>query len=363
MTMTPKERMLAALNLEKPDRLPATIHQWQPFHLKNYMGGKSDIEAFREVGLDAAITRFPWTTRESRDWRVMSKELDLGEYVLIEYVIETPEGVLTYKEGRNEITSWVIEHMIKNDDDIYLIKKYRPIPVLDKKQIEKDYDELGDSGILRSFVIGTQGGCWQDACVLYGTEPMIFAAYDKPEWVHEFLNILLDQKLAYIEESLKGAKLDLIETGGGASSNNVISPKIHEEFCLPYDKKIHDALRSVGHKSVYHTCGGMTKILDLILKNGCDASETLSPVGVGGDITDPEVVVEKFSGKLAMIGGLDQFGILTDGSEDDIRKEVRRLFETFGKSGGYILCASDHFFHAPKENLIALAKAAGECVY
>jgi len=26
------------------------------YYLKNFMGGKSDIDAFREVGLDAAIT-------------------------------------------------------------------------------------------------------------------------------------------------------------------------------------------------------------------------------------------------------------------------------------------------------------------
>ena len=37
--MTSKERMLRALALEKPDRLPATIHQWQQYHLDKYMGG------------------------------------------------------------------------------------------------------------------------------------------------------------------------------------------------------------------------------------------------------------------------------------------------------------------------------------
>lgn len=361
--MTSKERMMTALNLGKPDRLPATLHQWQPFHLKYYMGGKTDIEAFKEVGLDAAITRFPALERTSPDWRFSASEKQVEDYKLVDCTIETPEGSLTYQYGYNEITTWTTQHMIKRDEDIYLIKKYRPIPLLDRKQLEKDYDEVGDHGIIRTFVIGNQGGCWQDACCLYGTEEMIFATYDKPEWVHEFLGILLEQKLAFIEESLKGARADLIETGGGASSNNVISPGLHEEFCMPYDRKTHDALKSIGFPSVYHTCGGMTKILDLILKNGCTASETLSPVGVGGDITDPAVVFDKFTGKLCMVGGLDQFGVLTDGTAEEIRKEVRRLFEAFGRNGGYILSASDHFFHTPKENLIAYANAARECVY
>ncbi|MBC7958639.1 MAG: hypothetical protein H7X94_02125, partial [Vallitaleaceae bacterium] len=97
--------------------------------------------------------------------------------------------------------------------------------------------------------------------------------------------------------------------------------------------------------------------------NGCDASETLSPIGVGGDIISAEPIIEKFSGKIAMIGGLDQSNILTNGSAGDIHKEVHRLFEGFGKNGGYIMSASDHFFHTPKENLIAFASAAKECVY
>ena len=35
------------------------------------------------------------------------------------------------------------------------------------------------------------------------------------------------------ERELAGARFDLIETGGGAASSTVISPKIFEEFVLP----------------------------------------------------------------------------------------------------------------------------------
>jgi len=39
------------------------------------------------------------------------------------------------------------------------------------------------------------------------------------------------------------------------------------------------------------------------------------------------------------------------------------MFEAYGKSGGYIMSASDHFFKIPKENLIAYAEEAKKCVY
>jgi uroporphyrinogen-III decarboxylase len=107
----------------------------------------------------------------------------------------------------------------------------------------------------------------------------------------------------------------------------------------------------------------MMHILDLIVQNGTDASETLAPPGVGGNITEPDKVRAVFGGKVAMIGGMDQFNILSAGTPEEIWRETERLFEGFGADGGYICSASDHFFETPVENLKAFAAAAKECVY
>lgn len=363
--MTPKERMLTALNLGKPDRVPATTLDLMPYWLKNEMGGMNSLDSFKRLGLDASV-HGPWAydmNLSTTEWKVSADKKNEGSEAITNYTFDTPKGSLSLSQVVNKDTGWVKKYMIENDEDIKLLK-YRAIPKYNKKVFESLYDELGDYGILRTGgTFGFQEGCWQDACELHGTEKMIMATYDKPEWVHEFLGILLEQKLKFIEESMPGLKVDLVLMGGGASSNTVISPAIHEEFCLPYDKEMNQAIKSYGHKIVYHTCGGMTKILDYILANGCDASESLSPANGGGDITDTKVVFDKFSGKLAMIGGLDQINLLNNGTPRDIRKEVFRLFEGYGKNGGYIMMACDHFFQAPKENLIAFASAAKECVY
>jgi uroporphyrinogen-III decarboxylase len=364
--MTSKERMLLAMGREKPDRLPVTIHQWQQYHLKNYMGGMTDIEANRAVGLDASINYFETIKDSSPLWKVSSYQTRQGEYTVTHYSVETPEGTLTTSEGANAMTTWVTEHLIKNMEDIRLLEKYRPIPVFDREGAFKTHEELKDDGILRTFLCGKQGGCWQDACELYGVENLIYATYDEPEWVHEFLTVLLREKLRYIDKNLKGLPFDLIETGGGAASNTVISPDIHREFCLPYDQRLHDALHGLGYKVVYHTCGGMTKILDSIVNNNCDVSETLSPAAVGGDIlTDADgIAVRKtLHPHVGMIGGMDQINLLGKGTKGEIERETLRLFNVFGKEGGYILSASDHFFDAPRENLAYFAAAAKECRY
>ena len=52
-----------------------------------------------------------------------------------------------------------------------------------------------------------------------------------------------------------------------------------------------------------------------------------------------------------------------EGTPQEIRREVNRLFAGFGNDGGYICSAADHFFEAPVANLQAFAAAAQECRY
>ena len=373
--MTSKERMLIALRRGKPDRLPVTIHQWQQYHLNKYMNGMDCLEAFKATGMDAAVQYFEamgqfWIPNAEQYvvstpvWREEVSVVDPNPLErILHYRIITPEGELTYKTGGNLTTIWITEYLIKRHEDVELIDKYMPVATLDKKKVAAEYDRVGDAGILRGFVWGDQAGCWQHACCLMDVNQLIMETVDNPDWVHRLLRVLLDKKLRFIEESLAGAKFDVIETGGGAASDTLISPKLHREFCLPYDREIHRALHGVGHISSYHTCGGMMNILDLIVQNETDASETLTPPGAGGNITEPQKVREAYSGKVAMIGGMDQFNVLTQGTAEQIRAEVRRLFQGFGKNGGYIMSASDHFFKTPVENLHVYAGTAKECTY
>jgi uroporphyrinogen-III decarboxylase len=161
---------------------------------------------------------------------------------------------------------------------------------------------------------------------------------------------------------MKGAKFDLVETGGGAGSSTVISPSLHRGFCTPYDVKMHDALHDLGFTVVYHTCGGTRGIEELIVANHADASETLAPLSIGGN-QEPWDLKRKLAGRLAMIGGVDQFNVLTTGPPAKIRETVHTLFEKVGPDGGYICSPCDHFFDTPPANIQIMADAARECTY
>jgi uroporphyrinogen decarboxylase len=175
------------------------------------------------------------------------------------------------------------------------------------------------------------------------------------------MGILLEKKLKFVE-SMQGAKFDLVETGGGSASSSVISPALHKEYCLPYDRQLHEALHALGFKVTYHTCGGPRGIEEFILANGADVSETLAPPTIGGN-QEPWELKKKVGDRIALIGGLDQFNTLTAGPPERIKAKVHELFEKVGCDGGYICAASDHFFDTPVDHLKAFAEAARECTY
>lgn len=385
--MTSRERFLAALTLKTPDRLPTTTHQVTRYFLDHYMDGISSDEFYERFGIDAVrwvIAHRPDESlrnyydpnhpkpgyleprRVSSDaWRIVMEPMDGFEYRTVRYKFITPKRTLTMILQSNEYTSWVTEHLIKEKSDIDVIGEFVTAPLCDTEEVNRQAEEFGDRGILRTFIscfdVFGQPGCWQDATCLAGTQEMILAAFDDPEWVHALLRILRDRKLAFVR-SLLGARYDLLELGGGAASTTVISPNMFEEFVAPYDKPIIDAAHEAGQRIVYHTCGGMMPILEMIADMGVDAMETFTPPGMGGD-TDLSEAKRRIGDRVCMIGGFDQFHYFQGGTPEETRTAVRRCFDDAGKGGGYILSPSDHFFDADLNLVQAFADEARECGY
>jgi uroporphyrinogen-III decarboxylase len=265
----------------------------------------------------------------------------------------------------DEHTTWVAEPLIKNKHDIDLIAEYATTPVCDVSAINEAAEAFGERGLVRGQVCGFdvygQPGTWQDASCLVGIEQLIMEAHDDPGWVHALLRILQQRKLAYAR-SLRGARFDLIELGGGAASSTVISPRIFDEFVAPYDVAIIHAAHAAGQRIVYHTCGGMMPILERIAAMQPDAMETFTPAGMGGDV-DLAEAKRRIGPQVCMIGGFDQFHFFTGCTPEATRAEVRRCFEAAGWGGGYILSPSDHFFEADLALISAFSDEAHHCLY
>lgn len=360
--------MMIALENGRPDRLPCQVHGWMGYYLNRYLGGMDWYEAYAKFDMDYAIYVSPDYTygecdlaKWRREGRPLGKDRDGNDCWEESYI--TPKGTLHRAGAGNAFTGWITEHLIKNEADFALWEEFCPTPIAaDFTKIREARDKVGDKGIIRShpFSFG-QGSPWQSFCTLVDTEPAIMMALDNPSFVHHAMEAILKKTLR-ATELWKGTPADMVETGGGAGSNTVISPEMFKEFCLPYDQRQHAALREVGVKIVYHLCGGLMHMLELVTQNGAHGLETMTPASMGGDC-DLKEASRRVGDKLFFIGGFDQNAGFENGTPEAARKLVFDCFEATKDHAGYIIAPSDHFFHGAPENLQAFVDAVKECRY
>lgn len=366
--MSGKERFMTALSNQMPDRMPCQVHSWMKYYLDTYLNGIDQFDAYEYFGMDPVIyvgPDFQYDPHRLSDWQIRRRDLGVlcDGYHHWEEEIVTPGGSLFHKGAWNQYTGWETEHLIKSPQDFDLWEKFCPRPVsVDWSNVLEAKRKIGDRGIVRgSYYDFGQCSPWQSfASVLYGTEQAIFACFDDPSWVHYVLESLLKRKLDAIDLGGK-QQFDLIECGGGGGSSTVISPAMHREFCLPYDKIQIEAFHSAGTKVVYHLCGGLMPLLETVVENGADALETMTPVEMGGDCILDQAA-KRVGNQIAFIGGFDQNKGFEQGSPLLIREMVQELFVKKPK-GGFICSPSDHFFFGDPENIKAFVEAARECIY
>ena len=71
--MTSRERMMLALENERPDKLLCQVHGWMKNYLNHYLDGMDWFQANAKFGLDHAIYVSPTYTYDLKDlaaWRV-----------------------------------------------------------------------------------------------------------------------------------------------------------------------------------------------------------------------------------------------------------------------------------------------------
>lgn len=366
--MSGRERMLAALENRRADRLPCQVHHWMTYYLDTCLGGMDQWEAYEHFGLDLAIYVSPeYTCRDAdlEQWKVEEHSHrvdDDGVRFWVE-TITTPAGTLNRERGQNAFTCWQVTHRCKTWEDFEIWDTYAPRPVAaDLGPVREAARRLGDRGIIRSHPhYFMQGSPWQCFAELFGTQDAIFRAIDEPAVVHQALERILERSMA-VHRLWEGTPADMVETDGGAGSTTVIGPHLFEEFCVPYDARQNALFRELGLKTVCHLCGGVMANLELVVQSGADGMETMTPPAMGGDC-DLAAASRRVGDKLFFIGGFDQNKGFEKGNPGVVREMVEELFEATRDHAGYICSPSDHFFFGDPANIHAFVDACRACRY
>ena len=329
-TLSSFERFKRMYEHREADRVPiidspwgATIERWQ----KEGLPKDADWTDFCGVDKTAAIG----TDNSPRYPQKVIAET-------AEYSVCTTAWGVTLKNWKHiASTPEFIDFTIK-DPDSWRKVKARMTPSADRidwAHLEKNYATWRKEGRW------VTGGLWFGFDITHswavGTERVLMALIDDPEWCVDMFNHELDVGLALLDQIWqKGYTFD--EVGWpddmGFKLNQFFSVNTYRELLKPVHKRAVDWAHARGVKVHLHSCGDIRPLIPELLDIGIDC---LNPIEVKAGM-DPLAIKGQYGDRLVLHGGIN--AVLWDDMAA-IEAEMRRVLPELKKGGGYIF-SSDH---------------------
>lgn len=347
--LTPKERVLLAVNHVQPDRPPITIYTTPEIDqaLRTYFGSTHYIEAFEVDFRHVAPHQMtpcrqpdPGSGIDSYDiWGVGYKNVqnnaggvykEASDLALAR--LQTMEDVINYPWPKPE------------DYD------YSVIP----KQIEdvQDYAVCVGSASIPDIINGVGRGRGMEQVlvdIITGDEVGIAIIDKRVEFYYEWCRRCLEAGKGRIDILCLGEDL-------GSQKGPTMSPETFDSFFRPRLQKFIDLAHEYGAKAMLHSCGSTRLLQPRLIEMGLDILDAVQPEPVG---MDPEELKREHGEKLTYCGTISTQRTLPHGTVEECRAEARHRITVMGKGGGFIF-APAHCIQpdTPIENILAIYEEA-----
>ena len=136
-------------------------------------------------------------------------------------------------------------------------------------------------------------------------------------------------------------------------------PDTYRELYMPYSRKLNDWIHAnTKWKSMKHCCGGCEPLIDGFIEAGFDI---LNPIQTSAKGMDPQLLVEKYGGRIVFWGGgADTQKTLPFGKPDEVRQQVAEREEIFNAKNGFVFSTVHNIqCNTPTENVLAMFEALG----
>ena len=339
--MTPRERWLALLAGEKPDRIPTDY--WATGEVTDRLKRDLQCADFDELrrklhidgphGIGAPRTVHHHPDDPQADiWGVRHRRVDYGGGTYDEVATHLLAAALTVEDVH------AFKWPSPDDHDFEVFRKQvRDIPG----------DRAVMCGAYEPFLLySAMRGMEQALMDLYIAPDIAEAALERIFDYHYRLNERLYEigkgriDLTYIAEDL------------GMQTNLLMGLEPIRRFILPNQKRMADLARSYGIRIFYHTDGAARAVIpDLIAVTGINI---LNPIQWRCPGMEREGLVRDFGSKIIFHGAMDNQQTLSFGSPADVRQEVLDNIRIF--SGARWICAPCHNIQtvSPTENIVAM---------
>jgi len=116
-------------------------------------------------------------------------------------------------------------------------------------------------------VMGLFEGSCALASVLRGDSNVLLDVHDRPEWLTELLERLVEVGIAFVRAQVAaGAHV----VGLGDSMGSLVSPRQYRQFVLPYEQRLFAAVKEEGAIPRLHICGDTSHIVPDMAKSGAE---------------------------------------------------------------------------------------------
>ena len=377
INLSSKERILAAIRHEEPDRVP--ISPRIGFFLQEYYGcdcWEHMLKASEEFGFDPFVLIGPmlpnylyWPPRsypEIKGVSVRSKFETLPDgTTIVERKINTPAGSLFDRSKLSTGNRFFLkaagdvqrlEHMIKGPGDLDKVRHLLPDPSEKRfKEIKEITKNVGDRGLVE---VGVYSAIDHKAGALYPPTKMMVDYYLDRSFVVELLRMFHDYTMAETKAYLESGAEAIHGSWYWASLSVGWSPRIYEELFAPLIKEHVKLVHDYGAIYHFYDDGKCMQILDFVKDAKVDIIDTLTPPPMG-DVNLEEAKM-RIGDSVCLKGYIDLYHVIRRGTPELIRSAVCEAIKIAGPGSGFILGTSDSIRAAPLENVRAYFNAGSE---
>ena len=337
--MDSRERVLASINHEKPDRIPATSGRSPASgrRLRNDLRVDSD-EAVRkclEVDVRYISPRYPADTITNGVKQNMWGERWEKTSTVFGVEWEHTRGVLFDAQNVSDLEAF-------------------PWPTAD----QVDYSHVAED-VKRN----------EGYALFYGNADF----FERPGLVRGlenlFVDVMINQDMVdYLQERFvsffiedfhrtleaAGGKIDVFWalTDLGTQERLIMGRDAMDRYIFKPLKRMADVVHREGVKMMFHSCGAVREVVPDLIACGVDILNPLQPAAKG---MDPAGLKKDFGRKIAFHGGIDIQYLLPQKSAAEVAAEADRVAHILCEQGGYVLSPSHNIqLDTPTENIRAM---------
>jgi uroporphyrinogen decarboxylase len=361
-----RERVLAALNHETPDRCPMQVSFTPEFAARiraelglsetshNPHGGGNTYDLERALDEDVLLTSVGWANSYyANDKYAGGQDSYVDEWGVgwmnMPYVTRFGKGFYT------EIASHPLADE-KGLDSYCPPDPHRPELYGDARDLIRRFgNEYWIGGVTVCTIFET-------AWALRGYERLMMDFVTDPELAGRILDIPFRYHLAAAKHLVE-LGVDMIWVGDdvGGQHSMIFSPTTWRELLKPRLAEFIGVLKAQNPalKIAYHSDGCIYPVIPELIEIGLDILNPVQPRSM-----DPSLLKSTYGNRLCFWGSVDEQHTLPFGSPDDVRDEVLSRLATLGENGGLILGPTHHVqLDTPLENFRAMIDTIRQTTY